>query len=213
VKREYWIAIGAGLGLVALLAILSLVPGPDRTGDSVVVFGDSITEFGEGHLGLELGSTYGLIVDGDFGARVGDRVQPAAQHADADQVIVNLGTNDVVVGTPLDKVRLAMDALLDELSDVECVHVVTVSGNLLSDGVLLPDAGREVNRMIAAAASGRPNVDLLHWDRIQQAAALRRGDPQALTFDGIHPDDDGLRVLAESYDGVLADCGRPWFLP
>jgi lysophospholipase L1-like esterase len=205
----------AGLAVVVVLAVLSVAPGPDRTGDSVVVLGDSITEFGQGHLADVLGEDYELTVDGAFGARTGDRIEAAEVVAatDADQVVVNLGTNDVVVGTPLDRFRDDLDKLLGHLDPVECVHVVTVGENLVSDGLALPRAGRAVNAEIADVASRHPNVKLLHWDRVQQAASLRRDDPQALLFDGIHPDGDGLMVLAEGYAEALGDCGRPWYLP
>lgn len=204
-----------GLSVVVVLAALSVVPGPDRSGDSVVVLGDSITEFGQDHLVDVLGEEYELTVDGAFGARTGDRIEAAAAIAAThpDQVVVNLGTNDVVVGTPLDKVRDDLDRLLGHLDSVECVHVVTVGENLVSNGLSLPRAGRAVNDQIAEVTSEHANAHLLRWDRVQQAAGLRRDDPQALLFDGIHPDGDGLMVLAEGYAEVLADCGRPWYLP
>ena len=205
----------SGLVVVAVLAVLSLVPGPNRSGDSVVILGDSITEFGRDHLADVLGEDYELTVDGVFGARTGDRIDSAAAVAAAhpDQVVVNLGTNDVVVGTPLDQVRDDLDRLLGQLDSVECVHVVTVGENLVSDGLSLPRAGRAVNAQIAEVTAQHPNAELLHWDRVQSAAGLRRDDPQALLFDGIHPDGDGLMVLAEGYAGALGDCGRPWYLP
>lgn len=209
------LAAGVGVALVFVLLAGALLPGPSRSGDSVVVLGDSITEFGEGHLVDVLGEEYELTVDGVFGARTGDRVDAAAAVAatNPDQVVVNLGTNDVVVGTPLDKLRRNIDALLTELDSVECVHVVTVGENLLSDGIPLPRAGAAVNQQIAEVAAQHPNTQLLYWDRVQDAAARRRDDPQALLFDGIHPDGDGLMVLAGGYSRVLGDCGRPWFLP
>jgi lysophospholipase L1-like esterase len=208
-------AAAVGLAVVFVLAVLSLLPGPDRSGDSVVVLGDSITEFGQDHLEDVLGEDYELTVDGVFGARTGDRIESAAAVGATrpDQVVVNLGTNDVVVGTPLDKVRDDFDRMLGLMDSVECVHVVTVGENLVSDGLSLPRAGRAVNAQIAEITSRHPNAQLLHWERVQQAAALRRDDPQALTFDGIHPDGDGLMVLAEGYAEVLGDCGRPWYLP
>ena len=208
-------AAGAGFVLAVGLLVAALVPGPDRSGDSVVVFGDSITEFGQDHLRKELGDEYELKVDGVFGACTGDRIDAAAAVAAThpDQVVVNLGTNDVVVGTPLDKVRHDIDAVLAELDSVECVHVVTVGENLISDGIPLPRSGAAVNEQIAEVVGEHPNAELLHWDRVQDAAARRRGDPQALLFDGIHPDGDGLAVLAKGYEGVLGDCGRPWMLP
>ena len=204
-----------GIGVCVLLAVAALLPGPDRSGDSVVVLGDSITEFGQDHLRRVLGEDYELDIDAVFGARTVDRIEAATAIAvtGPDQVVVNLGTNDVVVGTPLDKFRHHMDTLLGHLDDVECVHVVTASENLVSDGIELPIAGRALNAELADVVSGHPNAQLLHWGRLQDATALRRDDPQALTFDGIHPDGDGLAVLAEAYAGVLDDCGRPWYLP
>ncbi|MGI9578477.1 MAG: SGNH/GDSL hydrolase family protein [Microthrixaceae bacterium] len=207
---------GATCALLLLMAIVgALVPGPDRSDDAVVVLGDSITEFGQDHLRNALGEEYQLTVDGSFGARTGDRIEVAAAIAATglNQVVVNLGTNDVVVGTPLDKVRDDMDTLLGHLDAVECVHVVTVGENLVSDGLPLPRAGEAVNAELADVVSSHPNAQLLYWDRVQAAAAVRRGDPQALLHDGIHPDGDGLTVLAEGYRGVLGDCGRPFFLP
>lgn len=213
--RLITIGFGAGLVLTFVLLVGALLPGPNRSGDSVVVLGDSITEFGQDHLRNDLGDEYELTVDGVFGARTGDRLDAAAAIAATrpDQVVVNLGTNDVVVGTPLDKVRRDIDTILAELDSVECVHVVTVGENLISDGIPLPRAGAAVNAQLAEVTAEHPNATLMHWDRLQDAAARRRDDPQALLFDGIHPDGDGLAALAEGYADVLSDCGRPWFLP
>ncbi len=163
----------------------------------------------------KLGTAYDVVVDGAFGARIGDRVEAAQGHALAqpDQVVVNLGTNDVVVGTPIDVAAGAMESILTALDDVECVHVVTVGQNLIGDGVPLPMQSAAVNELIVDAVRRHPNAELVRWDRAQEAAAIRRGDLTALTSDGVHPDLEGQAVLADAYADVLSDCGRAWFLP
>lgn len=203
-------------GLVVAWAVLgSMVPGPDRSGDRVAVVGDSITALGEPELVGQLGSDHDLTVDGDFGARIADRL-PAIEDLAAegpDQVVVNLGTNDAAAGTPVDRVELAIEEALSALDDVECVHVVTVAERLSDRGTSVARQAALVNEILAEAAGRHPNAHVVDWGAAQGAAAIRRDDPMALLSDGVHPDAEGQRVLAEAYARAIDGCGRPWYLP
>ena len=203
-------------GLVVAWAVVgSMVPGPDRTGDRVAVVGDSITALGEPVLEAQLGSDHDLSVDGDFGARIADRL-PAIEDVAAgrpDQVVVNLGTNDAVAGTPVDRVALAIEEVLSTLEGVECVHVVTVAEQLSDRGTSVAGQAALVNDILAQAAGRHPNAHVVDWGAAQGAAAVRRDDPMALLSDGVHPDAEGQEVLAEAYERAVAGCGRAWYLP
>jgi len=215
VPRWAAVLLVAGGLVVAWAALGSMVPGPDRTGDRVAVVGDSITALGEPVLEAQLGPDHDLTVDGDFGARIADRL-PAIEDVAAgepDQVIVNLGTNDAVSGNPVDRVALAIEEVLSTLDDVECVHVVTVADDLSDRGTSVARQAALVNDILVEAAGRHPNAHVVDWGAAQGAAAVRRDDPMALLSDGIHPDAEGQEVLAEAYARAVAGCGRPWYLP
>jgi len=211
--RTIGVALPALVVATALALASSLgLPGCSwlDPGESVTVLGDSITALGGPVMDEQLGPRYALEVDGQFGATVADRL-PAARDLAAgapDQVVLNLGTNDVVHGGDLtDSVR-NLDAMVALFADARCVHVVTVNTNVTLDGESFPSRAEQLNRAIEALPAAHPNVDVVRWDQMQQAAVDAGGSPTALTTDGVHPTDEGQRLLVAAYGDALRKCPR-----
>jgi lysophospholipase L1-like esterase len=176
---------------------------------TVAVVGDSITEQGQQVLRDELSSRWDLEIDGRSGYTIEQQLPAAVALAAAgpSQLIVNLGTNDVLRQHPTEDVVADLQALLDAVDGVACIHVVTVAEGMVLGGYDHTAAAREANEAIAVAVEGDDRVDLVDW-----AAEVRgyQAGPQPdgpILDDSIHPNDAGQRRLAALYAGALGGCG------
>lgn len=206
-----WPAVVVAAALVGVLCSGAVLSGCALFGgERVTVFGDSITSLGANVMEEQLGGEYSLDIDGVFGATIADRLAAASEAAATgpDQVVINLGTNDVVHGAAIDAAARDLDAMVGLFGDADCVHVVTLNTNVTVDGERFTEPAEELNRAIEALSEAHPNVDVVRWDLIQQAAVDDGGGSTALTSDGVHPTDEGQRLLAEAYDDALGSCPR-----
>jgi len=181
--------------------------GPDPT-DEVVIIGDSITEQAEAMLLDELQPASVLRVRGRGGYRI-EQMEPYAVEAAAaepEQVIINLGSNDVLLSWPLDRSVEAYRRMLDYFDDTRCIHLVTVNQGFESstdDGLafralLLNGQIREL-----AAATG---ADVIDWSKmVSDYEAI--GEPYGpLTSDSVHPNELGQKMIADAYRESLRTC-------
>lgn len=187
-------------------------PGPPPTGpeptDDVVIIGDSITEQAEPLLLEQLQPDSVVRVRGRGGYRV-DQMEPyavEAASAEPEQVIVNLGSNDVLTSWPLDRSVEAYTRLLDYFDDARCVHLVTVNEGFLSSS----DSGLAfrallLNAQIRSLASAN-GARVIDWSKMvadYQAA----GEPYGpITTDSVHPTELGQTMLADAYREALRTC-------
>jgi hypothetical protein len=181
--------------------------GPDPT-DDVVIIGDSITEQAEPMLLDELQPDAVVRVRGRGGYRI-EQMEPYAIEAAAaepEQVIINLGSNDVLLSWSLDRSVEAYARLLDYFDDARCVHVVTVNERFFSmtdDGLgwralLLNAQIREL-----AAENGADVVDWANMVADYEAVGAPYGP---ITTDSVHPTELGQKMLADAYRESLRTC-------
>jgi lysophospholipase L1-like esterase len=194
--------------MALLSAALLVLVACGNDGDPVFVLGDSITALGDAQLHQTL-SGYQLNVAGKFGDTLEDRVAAARLGAASKprQVIINLGTNDVLKGIDPATSAATLEQIVSMFSGAKCVHVVTINRNLDQRGNRPVAAIDALNAAIEALPDAHDNVDVIRWDEIQSDAA-GDGNTTALTSDGVHPDDPGQKALADAYSDALDGCGH-----
>jgi lysophospholipase L1-like esterase len=194
------------IGLCALLPACS-----SSTGDTVSVLGDSITSFDQPKLEQGIGADHDLAVSGNFG-RTTAEVLPEARVTAArgnDQVIINLGTNDVQGGLPLDRSMDAMRTMVGLFPAARCVHLVNVNEHMVDakTGRATTEAARRFNDALEALANEQPRVSVIDWNA-EVEDTLNDGNPptSTLTKDTVHPTDEGNDRLNDLYASALDAC-------
>lgn len=175
---------------------------------SVAIVGDSITREGERVLRSQLGDRWELRIDGKSGYTIADQ-QPAAvalAKAGPTQIIVNLGTNDVLLRHSTATLITDLKQLLSEIDAVGCIHVVNIAEGMVRRGNFTA-AAMEANTAIAGLVASSEGVTLVDW-----ANEVRRGeaepDPEGpMLIDTVHPSETGQRRLAALYAEALGSCG------
>ncbi|MDR5691368.1 SGNH/GDSL hydrolase family protein [Agromyces indicus] len=173
---------------------------PDRAGGTFAAVGDSITDadsrnFAAGEIGPA--SWAACVVDAGFvfaggwaewGATTA-RMADAAAEVDADTLVVLAGTNDVAFGIPFAETSANLERIVDAVG----IDDVVVSSIPPIDA--FPQGPVEFNEQLAEFADERG------WRFVDAAAGLRTSDGtfrSGLSFDGLHPSEDGARVLGEA---------------
>lgn len=183
-----------------------------QTSGRLVAFGDSIT-YGLGASAPECGyarmvaTGVGMALDNRAvsGSHLAEQARQIAETAltPADQAIWLVGYNDMRAGVPLDVFRLGLDAALADLAGRaagvwlgNCLRM-TSEGYREPHGPYGSDAAvAAFNEVIAAAAAAAgPRVVLVDASRAYQ--------PEHVTADLVHPNDDGHREIAGAFLGAV----------
>jgi hypothetical protein len=194
----------AALGVVALVAagLSGCGLGDDRP--AVAVIGDSITWQSSGPINDELGERWRLDVRGVPRATIGEMVDVAGDMAgqSPSQVVVNLGTNDVVRKVPPAQSAADLERLLDQFTDVECIHLVTVHDYIFNydDGFVTPWS-QATNQALAEVAMRR-GVKVIDWNVALAYRLAVPGSPDLLV-DTVHLTPEGIDVLVDIYGEAL----------
>lgn len=198
------------IGLVALASTLAACGNPN-SGDQVAVVGDSITSLDKPALQEDLGGTYDLTIVGDFGATISE-VMPAAQLVageEPQQVVINLGTNDVIAAGNLAESVSTLAAMVDTFDAAECVHLVNINEHMveLSTGESRRQQAEQFNSALEDLAGDRERVSIIGWNDVVEST-LDDDDPptSTLTKDSIHPTQEGNGRLNDLYAEALSGC-------
>jgi hypothetical protein len=199
--------------VVAVLAIITIgvavwLLRPDPP---VVVIGDSITAGAEHTLRDQLGTDFALTIDGRPGYRVAEQL-PTARNAAGfpfEQVVVNLGTNDVMgADQALDASLASISEIVTLFPEADCIHLVTVSEQMVSGSVDAPARAAAFNDGLEAIVATDPRVSLIDWSGI--VAGWQADHPgELLTTDTVHPTDEGNELLVAAYGDALSGCQPP----
>lgn len=181
--------------------------GPDPT-DDVVIIGDSITEQAEPMLLDALQPDSVVRVRGRGGYRI-EQMEPyavEAASAEPEQVIINLGSNDVLLSWPLDRSVEAYARMLGYFDDARCAHLVTVNQSFRSDS----DAGLAYRALLLngqirelAASTG---ADIIDWAKMVSDYEAAGSPFGPITTDSVHPTELGQKMLADEYEEALRTC-------
>lgn len=180
-------------------------PGPT---DDVALVGDSITEQAEETLLTSLRPPYHVRISGRGGYRIEEMEPYAIELATGkpEQVVINLGTNDVLRDWPLDKSVAALNRMVTKFKDTRCVHLVTISEHILiAEDPAIKDRAVALNAEIRKLAQSR-NYDVIDWSGLV-AGYVAQGEPEgSISGDTVHPSELGQKKLAELYREGLARC-------
>jgi lysophospholipase L1-like esterase len=204
-------------GLVAVLAIGLLVVAsityilirrsqPER----VAVLGDSITVLTEPDL-LAISHRYTLDIGAVSGATVQDMLRAAQllarQHPR--QVVLNLGTNNVMKGRPPDETVKAIQQILGLFKDAKCIHLVTVNSSMIRfDDPFLTARIRQVNEGLRQIAARDRRVNIIDWSKRVHDYQVAKEPQGHLLYDTVHPTGLGQRMLSQMYEQALKSCKR-----
>ena len=201
--------------IVAVVAVLVVVVvvlvGRVQSRPLVVLAGDSITELNAGALAGSVDGTFGIgghdvAVVARSGATAA-AMEPDVVATAADeprQVVINLGTNDVVRTRDVAGALASIERMAAAFPSAACVHLVTLSESMVSfeDAAGPGPRAAELNQAIIELAA-QHGYRLIRWDELVAAGAARS---EPLTVDSIHPDGVGVDELAEAYRTAIESC-------
>ena len=190
-------------------------PTPDQTeasdstadGPTFAAVGDSITDadsldFAGGEFGPASWARYmreagyefagGWAEWGATTALMAESVAPL----DGETLVLLAGTNDVAFGVPFSETSANLDRI------VETVGIADVVVASIPPMDAYPSGAVELNRRLEELADDRG------WRFVDASAGLRTVDGRfrdGMSFDGLHPSEEGARVLGEAIAGELRD--------
>lgn len=186
-------------------------PYPAGTGDRVAILGDSLTRQTTGETTAAVGTVARPAVLGLAGLRA-DEVGPVADRFAAtgpDQVVIELGTNDVLAREDPALTAADLDQLLARFPSVGCVTFVTLG----TTGGNEPDfdaRAEAVDAHLRSLPEADARVQIADWARL--LADHRAGGSPGGSWtisDDVHLTPAGEDAWAELLRGAVAACGRP----
>ena len=212
-RRIWRVAVAFGLVSSAVVATIVILAARSSTTaadtrPTVAVVGDSITEQGESALKQVLSGDWHLSIDGRPGYTVAEQI-PAARtlgERGPSQVIVNLGTNDVMKGNDLTRSAADLAEVVGAFPEATCIHLVTINEGIELGGHPYADRSAEVNRSIAALAAADPRIHVIDWSAVVAAYESGAQADGPILVDTVHPSSWGQRALAMRYAEALTAC-------
>lgn len=177
------------------------------------MLGDSITALGASSLEESLGGQYRFSLSGNFGMTAEQARQAAGELAlrTFDQVIINLGTNDVLQGGSPEQAVEVIAQYVAMFDSARCVHLVTVNEHMVNqiDGRTTAEDARQINESLRVYAESQERITVIDWNAAA-AQSLNDAEPptSTLTSDSIHPTPEGNQALNALYREALGGCPR-----
>ena len=195
------------LGLAAGVIAITVAPtgcGIIGGSDAVVLFGDSLTVLVTDEVVAKAGGDYEVTSTATWGSASTRRLDPAAKVAASspDQVVVNLGTNNVLQRHDPTATNEDLSTLLDLLADVPCIHLVTVNEQINYLGQSYTTEAAAINAHIRELAARRLNTDVIDWNQIVKDHAA----DDIISNDTVHPNPAGVSLLTKAYLDALGTC-------
>lgn len=221
VGRESETATGVGVngGGTTQTAPDDTAPGqrvgshPRPTTHSVVIVGDSITYQSTDELHA-LADQRGISLTIEATPRATARLMlEQARFVDpgrVDQMIINVGTNDIIQAVPLDRTLADIVELIRLYPEARCVHLVTINAHMVSlTDDRLHRRTLTMNGSLRYLAEEWPEVHLIDWAEILAESSESPEMPMAgllLAQDSVHTNPFGQAVLADAYVAALDRC-------
>jgi hypothetical protein len=205
-RSRRWVtsAVVAVLALIgaAGVAWYSHVPVP------IVFVGDSITDQARPLIESRFGVP-DASVQAVGGKKIDDMMVAAQALAATDpaQVVIDLGTNDVLADEPAAPNGDALTQMIGLFPSAECVHLVTINEHMLSPtfGNVGP-AAAALDQQIKTTADRNRKVRVIDWDQtvLDYDAAHDPNGP--ITIDTVHPTPMGQQLLIDAEQRSVDDC-------
>ncbi|MFN8050512.1 MAG: SGNH/GDSL hydrolase family protein [Acidimicrobiales bacterium] len=192
------------LALSAVALLLPTACGLLGSGKSVVLFGDSLTLLVTPGVVKAAGSDFDVTSTATWGLRIDEELDPAAKVAgsDPDQVVVNLGTNNVLQRHDTTASIEDLKALVDTFTDVRCVHLVTINEQINRLGEDFHSEAAAINSAIREIAARRLDTDVIDWNQI----VIDHAADNIMSEDTVHPNAAGVALLADAYLTAIRRC-------
>jgi hypothetical protein len=194
--------------LVLLVTVLVLAScGAAPSPSDATFIGDSITDRARSGLHERFGVDDSRVV-AVGGATIQDMGASAQAAAAGDPpiVVVNLGTNDVLLLDPPEEIAGRLDAMVEELEGARCVYVVTINERMVS-----PQGGDP--KAIAAALNttirgwdGSDNRHVVDWAKVVNDYDAAGAPDGPVTTDTVHPTEVGQAMLLDEIGRELETC-------
>jgi hypothetical protein len=205
------VIIGAGIAIVLVVVVsiqVAYLTGviDDEQRPRVLVLGDSISDRGQRSLRDEVAGAFEVSIDGKASFTT-QMMVPAAQRwstRDFEQVIINLGSNDIAQGVDVDQSALTLAQMVDLFPEAVCVHLVTVTEAMPEAAG--PDVRRraaELNERMRSLAAEDERVRIVDWAAIVRDEIAQGREP---TLDGVHPTNETHPRLAAAQAESLDAC-------
>lgn len=143
-------------------------------------------------------------INGERSDQIAERFDRDVLAGRPDAVIIIAGVNDVYQGRPAAQVTAVLQRMYDRAARAS---IPIVAGSIVPYNTATPAANavmREINRWIQEQSTTLPRVR--YADTRAATAAADDPDRLAGSPDGLHPDIDGYRRMAEALEPVLAAC-------
>jgi hypothetical protein len=181
----------------------------NATGERLAVIGDSITQMSHDEIHRQLDGAYHVSVDGRPGFTISEQLPVAAvysqQHPVPGVIVVNLGTNDAVLGTTLADATRDLADITANFPTARCVVLTTVNANTM--GVTFNDWANAFNFWAIFAMAGTDDrIRIADWNTSVHTY-YEDGQPQGdLTYDLVHPTPIGQERLADLTKTAIDTC-------
>lgn len=172
--------------------------------DTVLLLGDSLTVLVSDDVKKAAPAGTDLEVSAEWGKRIDEEIDAARQLGGDDprQVIVNLGTNNVLQRYDVTASASDLTTLLDAFDGSSCIHLVTVNEHINRMGEDFAAGAVALNQEIRTIAQRRTNVDVIDWNQI----VVDHAADGIMSDDSVHPNAAGVALLAEAYAAAIDDC-------
>lgn len=192
----------AAFTTVALAA--SVGCGVFESGTAVVLIGDSLTVLTTDEVAAGAKPEFHIETNAEWGVRIDEELDPASEIAadDPDQVIINLGTNNVLQHYDTVSSGEDLSTLIDQFADARCVHLVTINEQIRHNGEDFSAVAAALNEEIRRIAARQLNTDVIDWNKIVVDNAANG----IIDDDTVHPNPAGVALLADAYVQAIKSC-------
>lgn len=176
-------------------------------GPPVAIVGDSITVVSAGQISDQL-DAYEVSTKAVVGATASDMLPAAAELAQKrpEQLVVNLGSNDVRRSFPASQTEADYRTLLAGFPDTQCITFVSINTHMdFGKGVQSKTAGA-LNVVLLKLASADQRISIVDWNTIVTDDMAAHAGKSTLIDDTVHPNAKGQKVLISAIHDQLKQC-------